>query len=197
MEHTALNCGLNYYEFEFIGKIIDDFKCLEIIYDSIKKEYFMKLECTVCGNIIFLNKYYMEYGEIKHSPSRCGNFYYENMIGKEFNDITVLKHIGTNNNDLNFFEVQCKKCKRIFNLSIYSILNNDYRHEERCVHLTKGIYSKELINRFRGIKTRCENEDFKDYINIKCLYTCSIDFHDEFIEEFTNHCKIHGIKILQ
>ena len=123
----------------------------------------------------------------------------DNIIGKVFGDMKVIKYVGTTKNYIKIYEVQCIKCKHIKNIQ-YSRLNS----LETCYHSNKGcgIYLKEYdsnigktIGDYTIIKLDKITKHGCRYI-VKCNicgneYSMLLSNFNKGIETFHKNCSYH------
>ena len=192
--HSKLNCKNDYYK-DFIGKTINDYQCIGIKKD-IQDGYLLKFKCSKCGNLH--NSRYNDMLKLEHSYRNCGNKYYKSFIGKVYGDFTIIKFLRRQNST-GVFKLKCNKCGEEITKTLFALENKKFIHGVECWKALKNTkYKKAFAGRFNNMKQRCENPLNANYNyygarGIKVKYEYPIDLYHDFIDEFIEHSKIHGI----
>ena len=190
--HSQRNCQYDYYK-DFIGEKFGDFVCTDII--KSKKGYRAIMTCNVCGSTtnVHANSNLEKY----HNGNSCLKSFHEDLIGKTFGDLQVIKLNGYKYHTM-FYRCKCIKCGIESNHTLASLKKN-IKHGTHCLkQIPNSPVKKAIIQRFYDMQQRCNNPNNNNYIhygerNVKLLYEHAVDLYLDFAEELEKHAQKHGL----
>lgn len=192
--HSNRNCKIDYYKHEYMNKMFGDYKVVDILHKD--NHFLIVLQCEICGNIVAYNE--CDLISKKHSIFSCGEKYLSNVIGQKFGDYEVISFLKYENGYY-YYNVECSVCHTKCVKSLLSLERSRFKHGDECFKVLDGDYKEEIARRFGSIKQRCNNKNsgaYKHYggrgIQLKYKYT--IDFYLDFIDDFREFAKIHGVR---
>ena len=192
--HSKFNCKEDYYS-QYIGHKFDDYIC-EAIDNSVEKGYHLVLRCTICGHILHLKENQVD--NLIHCASRCQPDYYNALIGKQFGDLIIDSLAGYKGLDMTY-NCHCAKCGTKSVRSMRALKLN-IKHGRECYkQLPDSEYKRIIAQRWYDMYQRCNNPNNDHYYcyggrGIKLLYNYPIDLYYDYIDEFIEFSKIHGLK---
>lgn len=195
MIHSKLNCKIDFYK-ELIGKTFSDYTLIGIKEDAGFINAVVK--CNVCGNVNEYRASEIFRLKLNHNASRCGLNYYLNEIGKTYGDYNIIEYVGLRKT-YHMYKVKCMVCGTEGYRSLGAIKKSIFKHGAECFKMISGKYKKIFAQRFYCMNNRCNNPNCKEYRfygakGIKLEYSYVIDFYLDFIDEFKEHVRVHGLK---
>ena len=195
MNHSARNCKDDYYKM-LIGTKINDYKIIDFVVESNKYE--LLLECTICGHKRILHESELKNTTLCHNGHSCGNYYFKNEIGKTYGDYKILS-FSHKENGYAYFNIECIKCHTTGAKSLVSLKKTLFKHGQECFKMLDGEYKDIFEQRFNNMIQRCTNPNNTNYCyygarGIEVKYDYLVDFYLDYIDEFKEYAKVHGVK---
>lgn len=172
-----------------VGDVINNHRVLSLYMHEKYNRPYVKLECITCGTIKKTQKSKVKTQGCNHGPCHSR---YKDLAGKQYNDLTVLCFVRTNNK-INPWRWKCRcKCGNIVIIST-GVLNKGQQSCKKCANKKNGDRTrlpdnKSAFNRALRTYKACAKRNMREFeltkkefmyiINLPCKYCGALPVTD-------------------